>query len=65
MKIGILKKWNELQGWGFIECEDDGEDYFFHASNARKGLKISEGMQLKFDAQIGQKGDEAKNVSHI
>tara|TARA_B100000959_G_C14815127_1_gene555505 strand:+ start:175 stop:372 length:198 start_codon:yes stop_codon:yes gene_type:complete len=65
MKIGIVKNWNQLKGWGFIECEEDDQDYFFHISNVRKGLKIQEGMEVKFDSTIGQKGDEAENIGHI
>ena len=65
MKIGIVKNWNELKGWGFIECIEDDQDYFFHISKVRKGLKLREGMEVKFDASIGQKGDEAENVCHI
>ena len=65
MKLGTVKNWNQLKGWGFICCEEDEQDYFFHISNVRKGLILIEGMQVKFDPQVGQKGDEAKNVSHI
>ena len=36
MKVGIIKNWNELNGWGFIECEEDDKDYFFHISKLEK-----------------------------
>ena len=62
MKTGFIKKWNELQGWGFIECEEEDQDYFFHISKVRKGLKIKEGMSVKFDSTITQRGDEAENM---
>ena len=65
MKTGLVKNWNELKGWGFIQCKDEDQDYFFHISNVRKGLKIIEGMQVKFDAFNGQKGFEAENIGHI
>ena len=65
MKVGIVKNWNELNGWGFIECEEDDQDYFFHISKVRKGLKVYEGLEVKFDATIGQRGDEAENICHI
>jgi|TARA_B110000196_G_scaffold253348_1_gene223019 cold shock CspA family protein len=65
MKLGTIKNWNRLKGWGFIDCEEDDQDYFFHISDVRKGLNPSEGMKVKFDPQVGQKGDEAKNISHI
>ena len=65
MKVGYIKEWNQLKGWGFIECEEDDQDYFFHISNVRSGLKIKEGMKVKFDSTIGQRGDEAENIGHI
>tara|TARA_Y100000590_G_C15462776_1_gene917122 strand:- start:152 stop:349 length:198 start_codon:yes stop_codon:yes gene_type:complete len=65
MKIGYIKKWDKLKGWGFIECEEDDQDYFFHISNVRKGLEIKEGMEVKFDSRITQRGDEAENIGHI
>tara|TARA_Y100000590_G_C15631930_1_gene981512 strand:+ start:242 stop:439 length:198 start_codon:yes stop_codon:yes gene_type:complete len=65
MKLGIVKKWNQLEGWGFIDCEEDDQDYFFHISSVRKGLKIHEGMRVKFDSFVGQKGDQAENIGHV
>lgn len=65
MKTGFIKEWNVLKGWGFINCEDEDQDYFFHASKVRAGLKIRQGMQVKFDTTITQRGDEAENISHI
>ena len=65
MKTGFIKEWNVLKGWGFINCEDEDQDYFFHISKVRPGLKIRQGMQVKFDTTITQRGDEAENISHI
>ena len=65
MKTGIVKNWNELKGWGFIECEDDDQDYLLHISKVRKGLKVREGLRVKLDSSTGQRGDEAENVSHV
>ena len=65
MKTGIVITWDVLKGWGFIECEEDDQDYFFHISNVRKGLRLFEGMQVKFDSTFGQRGDEAENISHM
>ena len=42
-----------------------GTLYFRHISKVRPGLKIREGMEVKFDSTITQRGDEAENVSHI
>ena len=65
MKTGFIKEWNVLKGWGFINCEDEDQDYFFHVSKVRPGLKIRQGMLVKFDTTMTQRGDEAENISHI
>ena len=61
---GKIKKWNSQNGWGFIE-DYDGNDYFFNISNVKIGLKVKEGMNVKFDSFPGQRGDEAENISSI
>jgi len=61
---GIIKKFDSLNGWGFIE-DLDGNDYFFNVSNVRKGVKLREGLAVKFDTFPGQRGDEAENVSLV
>ena len=62
MITGTVKKWDHQGGWGFIE-DNEGNDYFFNISNVRKGLRLFEGMNVKFDSFPGQRGDEAENVS--
>ena len=64
MITGKIKKWNSQNGWGFIE-DYDGNDYFFNISNVKIGLKLREGMNVKFDSFPGQRGDEAENISSI
>jgi len=61
---GTVKKWDQLSGWGFIE-DFEGNDYFFNISNVRNGVKVREGMNVKFDSFPGQRGDEAENVSTV
>ena len=64
MQAGIVKKWENSSGWGFIEG-DNGDDYFFNIDNVRRGQKIRVGLSVKFDSFEGQKGSEAENVSII
>ena len=61
MEIGYIKNWNNSEGWGFIE-DEEGYDYFLNISNVRKGVRIQEGLKVKFDIFQGQKGPEAENV---
>ena len=62
MLTGIVKKWVQLEGWGFIEG-DDGEDYFINISNLRLGQKIKVNCRVKFDVFQGQRGPEAENIT--
>ena len=62
MNTGVIKKWEHSSGWGFIEG-DDGEDYFFNVSNVRKGQKIREGVDVKFDSFETSRGAEAENIT--
>jgi CspA family cold shock protein len=62
MLTGIIKKWEQGKGWGFIEG-DDGEDYFVNVANVRKGQHMSLGLRVKFDSSQTQRGVEAENVS--
>ena len=61
---GTVKKFDTLNGWGFIE-DYEGNDYFFNVSNVKMGLKLREGMNVKFDSFPGQRGDEAENISSV
>ena len=62
MLMGIIKKWDQGKGWGFIEG-DDGEDYFVNVANVRKGQHMRLGVRVKFDSAQTQRGVEAENVS--
>ena len=46
MLTGYVKKWDYSNGWGFIESDDDGYDYFFNISNVRKGIRLKEGLRV-------------------
>lgn len=63
MKVGTVKVWNDVSGWGFISG-DDGEDYFLNVRKIRSGQKVREGDRVKFDVFEGQRGPAAENVTH-
>ena len=48
MLYGTIRLWKQAEGWGFIESED-GEDYFFNISSLRKGQRVRENSNVKFD----------------
>ena len=62
MLYGYMKKWNEQNGWGFIEG-DDGEDYFVNVKNLRSGQSVRVGSQVKFDTEESNRGPQAVNVT--
>ena len=60
---GKVKKLIRDRGFGFIDA-DDGREIFFHRTSLR-GLEfddLSEGQQVEFEVDRGEKGLRAVNV---
>lgn len=64
-KTGVVKWFNDTKGFGFIASE--GQDYFVHFSAIQgNGFKtLSEGANVRFKANQGQKGPQAEEVEVI
>ncbi|NIH16814.1 MAG: transcription antiterminator/RNA stability regulator CspE [Buchnera aphidicola (Periphyllus lyropictus)] len=64
---GQVKWFNEAKGFGFITPEDGSKDVFVHFSSIQgEGFKtLSEGQNVEFEIQEGQKGPSAVNVFAI
>ena len=60
---GTVKWFNETKGFGFIE-QESGPDVFAHFSNiSGSGFKtLTEGQEVTFEIEDGQKGPQAVNV---
>ena len=69
MEEGIVKWFSDKKGFGFIERGDggDGGDVFVHHTSINmQGFKtLSEGEQVSFDVEEGQRGPAARNVTKI
>lgn len=49
---GMLKKWNDERGFGFIEVAGTGEEIFVHMSEFPKGVRPEVGMFVSFTTVI-------------
>jgi cold shock protein len=63
MKKGKVKWFNDAKGYGFIE-QEDGDDVFVHFSAIQmEGFKtLSEGQEVEFEVETGDKGLHASSV---
>lgn len=68
MPNGIVKWFNPMKGFGFIQPDDGSKDAFVHISAVeRSGLStLSEGQKISYELQPGRDGkSSAENLSLI
>ncbi len=63
---GTVKWFNDAKGYGFIQ-RSQGADVFVHYSAIQgQGFRsLSEGQQVEFEVEQGERGLQAKNVSPV
>jgi len=58
---GKIVRWNE-RGFGFIQCDQDGEETFVHASAVTDGTQLGEGAMVSFVLTSDQSGKRRAEV---
>jgi len=64
---GIVDRYSEQKGFGFIVAQDDGREVAFHRSAIMmNGYKtLSGGDRVRFDVDETVRGLEAKNIQKL
>eukprot|EP00406_Dinophysis_acuminata_P047202 CAMPEP_0179312902 /NCGR_PEP_ID=MMETSP0797-20121207/53523_1 /TAXON_ID=47934 /ORGANISM="Dinophysis acuminata, Strain DAEP01" /LENGTH=75 /DNA_ID=CAMNT_0021022885 /DNA_START=66 /DNA_END=289 /DNA_ORIENTATION=+ len=65
MPSGVLKRWNEDRGFGFIQPNDGGQDLFCHVRDIRDGEgSVREGDKVRYDEDYDERANKprASNV---
>jgi cold shock protein len=67
MATGTVKWFNDDKGFGFITPDDQGKDLFVHHSGINSsGFKsLAEGARVEYEAERGDKGPKAVNVTPL
>ncbi|MGR3310653.1 MAG: cold-shock protein [Candidatus Brocadiales bacterium] len=66
MEKGTVKWFNDSKGFGFISQENGDDVFVHHTAIQSEGFKsLSEGDQVEFEVEQGEKGSKASNVVKI
>lgn len=68
MAKGVVRKFNQTKGYGFIVSEENNnQDIFFHYSAIdQKGFKtVQEGQEVEFDLVVHERGPQARNIHKL
>ncbi|OHB88124.1 MAG: cold-shock protein [Planctomycetes bacterium RIFCSPHIGHO2_02_FULL_40_12] len=66
MQNGTVKWFSDSKGFGFISQENGDDVFVHHTAIQSDGFKsLSEGDQVEFEVEQGQKGSKATKVVKI
>jgi CspA family cold shock protein len=62
---GIVKRWLDMRGYGFIQSDELEKDVFVHSTGLTNRQSLREGDKVRFEVQETEKGPKAINVEVI
>jgi CspA family cold shock protein len=65
MPTGTVKWFSDDKGFGFITPDDGDKDLFVHHTGINGYRSLQEGTKVSYDAEQGDKGPKAVNVTTI
>lgn len=66
MATGRVKWFDEKKGFGFIERQGDSDVFVHFRAIQSPGFKtLSDGQEVEFEVEQGQKGPQAVNVTIV
>ena len=67
MATGTVKWFSDEKGFGFVTPDEGGKDLFVHHTgiNGNGFRTLTEGARVSYDAENGDKGPKAVNVTVI
>ncbi|HEV2068025.1 MAG TPA: cold shock domain-containing protein [Thermomicrobiales bacterium] len=61
LATGVVDRFDDLKGFGFIKQDNGGPDVFFHQS-ALNGARVYQGDHIEFRLGEGPKGPRAEDI---